>query len=295
MRYILENEIIKIELCDEGGELYRIYCKKDNIDYLWNGRKFGWPLSAPTLFPIIGKVKERRYILNGKSFEMLQHGFASWGSYEVIDKTNNSITFELLYNEDYLKIYPFKFSLKVTYSIDENNINVDYKVVNLDQKPILFSIGGHPCFRCQVDESEKLDDYYLEFNQIESRATVMCINEDDFLTGEEEIYLEDTNIINLNENTFKRGTLIFNNLKSNSISLKSRVSKREVTVEFDGFPYLALWAPDRNTHFVCLEPWFGHADYQEFNDDFSKKEGILSLEEGEQFKCNYNIKIGLQD
>ncbi|WP_294375417.1 hypothetical protein [uncultured Clostridium sp.] len=33
--------------------------------------------------------------------------------------------------------------------------------------------------------------------------------------------------------------------------------------------------------------WFGHADYYDFNKEFSEKEGINSLEIGEKFNFTY--------
>ena len=39
--------------------------------------------------------------------------------------------------------------------------------------------------------------------------------------------------------------------------------------------------------FICIEPWFGHADYEDFKD----KEGTVSLLVGEEFNYSYKIYI----
>ena len=135
-----------------------------------------------------------------------------------------------------------------------------------------------------------INDYYLKFNKLEN-ASILKINKDDFLIGEEEKYFDNCDELNLSEEVFKNGTLIFKNLKSNKITLKSRKHDRNVSLEFKDFPYLALWAPDRKTNFVCIEPWFGHADYEDFDGELKDKEGIIELEENKEFKCTYKITI----
>ena len=68
----------------------------------------------------------------------------------MIEKTDKSITFELLWSEDTLKVYPYKFSLKLSYELLENGVKCSYNVTNLDDKKIYFQIGGHPAFMCPL-------------------------------------------------------------------------------------------------------------------------------------------------
>ncbi len=293
MRYYLENDELKIELCDEGGEMFSIMGKKDNTEYLWNGRNYGWPLSAPTLFPIVCKVKDNKYTYNGKEYFMYCHGFANFAEYEVIHKENDNITFELKYREEYKELYPFKFSLKTNYKLKDNKIIISFYVENLsDTEEMIFSIGSHPSFKCPIKYEEELSDYYLEFEKVEKEAKVFEINEKDYLTGNENVYLKNNNIIKLTENTFKNGTILFNNLESENITLKSNNSSKYVKVNFSGFPYLALWATENTRPFVCIEPWYGHADFEDFTGDFSDKEDTLKLNPKEEFRCKYTIEIG---
>lgn len=60
-------------------------------------------------------------------------------------------------------------------------------------------------------------------------------------------------------------------------------------MEFAEFPYMGIWAPAKGA--LCIEPWFGHADYEDFNGEFKDKEGVLSLEIGQEFNCSYTISI----
>ena len=290
MIYSLENSKVKITASTHGAELHSITGKKEGTEYLWNGDLKYWKYHAPHLFPIIGKVIDSKYRVDGKTYELPAHGIARVADFELISQTNNSITFELKYSEESLKVYPYKFSLQVTYTLEENAIKTTFRVLNLDDKKIYFSIGDHPAFMCPIEKDEKLEDYYLEFNNKE-KSSAMLINEDVYISHNRKEYLNDSNILPLSKELFKNGLFIFDDLKSNKVSIKSRNHNKSLSVEFDGFPYLGLWAPETDAPFICIEPWFGHPDYEDFNGEFKEKKGILSLEVGKEFKCSYKISV----
>lgn len=290
MIYSLENEKVKITASTHGGELHSITGKKEGTEYLWNGNPEYWKYHSPHLFPIVGQLKNSKYRVNGKEYELPSHGLARISQFTVVSKINDSITFELKYSNESLEIYPYKFSLQVTYTLEGNSVNVSYKVTNLDDKVIYFSIGAHPAFMCPIEKTEGLEDYYLKFSKLEN-SSIMCFNEDTYFTHDKKEYLKDSDIIKLKKEVFKDDALVFADLKSDKITIKSRNHKKSLSVEFNEFPYMGIWAPAKGAPFVCIEPWFGHADYEDFNGEFKDKEGILSLEVGKEFSCSYKISI----
>ena len=289
MIYTLENQHLKISLSNHGGELHSIKGKKDNTEFLWSGDEAYWKYHAPILFPIVGKVFNGKYTVDGKTYELPQHGLARVRDFEMIEQTKNSISFELKYSEDTLKVYPFKFSLIIKYTLNDINLSIDYIVKNLDNKEMYFSIGAHPAFMCPI-ENDKFDDYYFEFNEKEN-ASIMQLVGPGYFSKEEKPYLKDENIINLSTDLFKNNALVFKNLKSNKISLKSKNHKKYLEFDFGEFPYLGLWTKDTGAPFVCIEPWFGHADFDGFNEEFKDKAAIQSLMPNKEFHCNYNISF----
>lgn len=289
MIYTLENQHLKISLSNHGGELHSIKGKKDNTEFLWSGDEAYWKYHAPILFPIVGKVFNGKYTVDGITYELPQHGLARVRDFEMIEQTKNSISFELKYSEDTLKVYPFKFSLIIKYTLNDINLSIDYIVKNLDNKEMYFSIGAHPAFMCPI-ENDKFDDYYFEFNEKEN-ASIMQLVGPGYFSKEEKPYLKDENIINLSTDLFKNDALVFKNLKSNKISLKSKTHKKYLEFDFGEFPYLGLWTKDTGAPFVCIEPWFGHADFDGFNEEFKDKAAIQSLMPNKEFHCNYNISF----
>lgn len=290
MTGILENDKLKIIVNSNGAELNSIINKENNTEYLWNRDPLGWKYQTPILFPIVGKVKNCKYKVCNKIYELPQHGLARLSKFNVADKNRNSIKFELNYSEESLKVYPFKFKLYCEYILDDNQIQVKYTVINRDDKNILFSIGSHPAFMCPREDNETIDDYYLEFNK-EENAAITLLTQEGYLTRNKTPYLVNSNVINLTKDTFKDDALIFNNLQSNRVTLKSRKSTKSVEIDFSGFPYLGIWSPKNGANLICVEPWYGHADFYDFNGDFSEKEGIISLQKDEKFECSYKIII----
>lgn len=291
MKYTLENEDIKIIASTFGGELNSLLSKKENVEFLWNGDEKYWKYHSPILFPIVGKVKDGKYLAENKEYELPQHGLARTREFEMVEKDDNHVVFELLWSEDTLKVYPYKFSLKLSYELLENGVKVGYSVKNLDDKDIYFSIGGHPAFMCPLFENESFDDYYFEFNKNESKKTMNLNPNTGYFLNTESECLNNENTINLSLDLFKNDALVFKNLDSNLITLKSKKNNRELSMDFTGFPYLAIWTKPTGAPFVCIEPWYGHADFEDFKGTIKEKSAIEKLSIGSEFKASYNLYI----
>lgn len=291
MKYFLENENIKISTDTFGGELNNLFSKKNSIEYLWNGNEAYWKYHSPILFPIVGKVKDGKYIVDNKEYELPQHGLARTREFNMIEKDDNHIVFELLWSEDILKVYPYKFSLKLSYELLDNGVKVGYNVTNLDDKDIYFSIGGHPAFMCPLMDGEKFEDYYFELNKKETSDLMELNSNLGYFTGTKKPFFNNENIINLSLDLFKDDAIVFGDLESNIISLKSKNHNKSLSMDFSGFPYLAIWTKPTGASFVCIEPWYGHADFYNFNGEFKDKEGIQKLSVGESFKASYDLYI----
>jgi galactose mutarotase-like enzyme len=290
MIYSLENSCIKITTSTHGGEIHSIKSSNDETEYLWDGNPEYWKYHAPILFPIVGKVVDSKYRVDGKTYELPQHGLARTSEFKLISKTENEITFELNYSEETLKIYPYRFSLRSNYKLEDNTVNVTYSVKNIDDRKIYFSIGAHPAFMCPIDSNDRLEECYLQFNEKE-RSKKMIITKEGYLSHKREECLKSTDKLILSQNLFKNDALVFDDLKSDKITIRSKNNDKALIVEFEEFTYMGIWAPKDGAPFVCIEPWFGHADYEEFKGEFSEKEGIISLEVEKEFSCTYKITV----
>lgn len=291
MIYTLENENVKIAANTFGGELNNLISKNDSTEFLWCGDSEYWSYHSPILFPIVGKVINNSYKVDGQTYELPQHGLARLREFTLSEKSESKLSFELTYSEDTLKIYPYKFKLTLSYTLLENGVQVSYAVENLDNKDIYFSIGGHPAFICPLKENENFEDYYFEFNKKENSSLMSLNNTTGYFSKRKIDFFNDSNRLDLSFNLFKKDALVFDDLKSNTITLKSDKNSKELTMDFTGFPYLALWTKATGAPFVCIEPWYGHSDYYDFNGEFKEKSGIQKLGVRKTFNASYSLFI----
>ena len=60
-----------------------------------------------------------------------------------------------------LEQYPYPFKIVARYTIDAEKVAVSYEVTNEGTEDMPFFVGGHPGFKCPLDEGESYDDYEL--------------------------------------------------------------------------------------------------------------------------------------
>lgn len=286
----IENDILKIGVSELGAELCEIHSKISGKEFMWDANPDIWGSYAPVLFPVIGAIKDGYVLIKGQQFKVPRHGFIRNNpNVKLIEQTENNLTYGLKYSEKTLQIYPYEFDFLITFSINGNKITVSHRITNLGDSTMYFSLGGHPAFKCPVNDGEEYEDYYLEFEKTENAPTWLLAK--DGLVGKTtKPIIENSNILPLTSDMFDNDALIFKNLNSTSVTLKSKKSSQSVCVNYSGFPYLGIWAKP-NAKFVCIEPWLGIADNADSDHNFETKEGILNLAAKETFNASYSIEI----
>ena len=289
--FILENDLLKIGIKKTGAELCKITSVKNNTEFMWDANPAVWGSYAPNLFPIIGALKDNTYMFEGKSYSLPKHGIIRNNpAIEWHEETKNSITLKLVYSDATLKVYPFKFEFYITYTLNNANLEIKHTVLNKDTKTLFFSLGGHPAFKCPVFENEVYEDYSLEFEQPETSKTHVINMENGVISDKTKPVLDNSDCLPLTHHLFNEDALIFKDLKSRRITLKSKTHGGILSVSYPDFNYLGIWAKPEGDY-VCIEPWLGIADSEFTNQDFKTKEGILSLEPNKSFLASYSIEI----
>ena len=283
----ISNGEIEISAKTSGAELTSVKKISNGLEYLWQGDKEVWGRNAPVLFPIVGKVKNNTYQVDGREYSLPQHGFARDKDFELIEKTETLLSYSLKYSEETLDVYPFKFELLIQYELDKYALTTRYIIKNLDNKEIYFSIGAHPGFICPILPDENYSDYYLEFEKEEIQS--MALLDNGLRNGKFKPVLNNEKIIPLSYELFKDDALIFKNLNSRIISLKSKRSGHGFHFSIQGFPYVGIWS--KPGPFVCIEPWLGVADSIDSTGDFKNKEGIIKLPQDKSFDCEFSVVV----
>ena len=285
----LENDFLKVEMSAKGAQLTSIYNKESKTEHLWQANANIWGYHAPNLFPVIGGLIKDELLVGGKAYHMARHGFARVSEFVLLEGDESNIAFSLPYSHDTLTVYPFKFDFQVLYSLIENALRVTYKLVNLDDKTIYFSAGGHPAFNVPFYPGENFEDYYLEF-EVEENLDRHLLSVKGYFSGETQHVPTPGKKLYLTKELFDQDALVFKDLKSRAVFLKSDKHNQSISVEFPHFNYLGLWSKGGGD-FVCIEPWLGCADTEGKHVDISQKEQIQSLRPGHVFEAAFYISI----
>ena len=105
-----------------------------------------------------------------------------------------------------------------------------------------------------------------------------------------DVELEEGRRLRLTPDLFAEDALIFSELNSNVVTLKSDSHSRTVRFDFGDAPFLGIWAKP-NAPYVCIEPWRGINDNHDKKADLSEKRGIMSLNAQEERTFSWSAEI----
>lgn len=284
---MLVNDILSVTISPQGAELTSILHKPTGTEHLWQGDPAVWGWHAPNLFPVVGGCLNNQILVNGVTYPMGRHGFARQSAFELVEQTDTRARFALTDSNETRNVYPYRFEFSIDYTLDGNTLGIIYRVCNTDDKTIFFSVGAHPAFNVPFGDGETYEDYWLEFEQDEPLVTHL-LSKEGYFTGETQPIAMQDNRLPLTKNLFDRDALVIKNLRSKSVSIRSKNHSKAVTVAFNGFPYLGLWAK-AGAPFVCIEPWLGCADSVGNPVEFSQREAIQRVEVGDVFEATFSI------
>jgi galactose mutarotase-like enzyme len=287
--YTIENELLKATFQPRCGELSSLINKRNGIEHIWSAKPEIWAWHAPILFPIVGGLKDDTLHAEGKTFFLSRHGFFRNSTPIVEQHTEKSITFLLLSDAQTLEVYPYEFEFRVRFTLLENNLKQEFLVKNTDSKRIYFALGGHPAFTVPFNKNESYSDYYLEFEHAE-RLDRSMLSTKGLYTEETEPVLVSGNIIPLSYSLFDKDAIVFKSIKSRSVTIRSKTNSSSLKVDYNGFPYLGLWAKPK-ANFVCIEPWIGCADSEKGHTDIREKELVQDLLPGDNFSALFTISV----
>lgn len=290
MIYIIENDKLAVRVDSYGAEVKSVLSKETLREYMWYGSPKYWGRTSPVLFPFVGGVKDKKYNWKGTEYPMSQHGFARDMEFDLVDKTDSSISFILKSTPETIKKYPFEFELTITYELVDNELSVGWHVYNPATEKMYFSIGAHPAFLCPIHGEGTKAGYKLYFDGVEE----IHHHGNDLASGlstlDEDLILElENGVSTITNEYFDRCTYIIEGNQTGRVALLEPDNKKIVEVVFDT-PLFAIWSPEgKNAPFLCIEPWYGRADATDFSGDLSQRDHTNILESLEAFDGGYKL------
>ncbi len=285
----LKSSKLSAQISETGAELRSLKDNSTNTEYIWQRDENIWPDCAPILFPFVARLPGEKYIFNGKEYELKIHGFAKESEFKVIEKTENKVTLELTDSEETYLHYPFHFSFKVTFLLNNNTLSVSYQIENRGDDIMYFGLGSHPGFNVPLEEGISFEDYSIEFpnqNNIKQRI----FSDDCFDTGESNPFKLDDNKLNLRHNLFDNDAIILEGSGGEAI-LSPGKGNRGVKVTYTDTPYLGIWHKVKYpAPYICIEPWYTLPGKKGVITNFENA-GLITLKANEKTDRGYSITV----
>ncbi len=276
---IIENDVLRLETTSMGGEIASLIYKKKNLEVMWQGDEKHWKGKNPTLFPIVGSTWSKTYQIDGQTYAMKNHGLIRYAQLEYVKNSMDEIIMQLKSDETTKSQYPFDFTYRIHYKLVENRVVITYEITNDSNVVMPFTFGLHPGFLVRdYAQSELIYACPESATQIHAKNGKVV---------KEAVEMKSWKLSHADIE--KDGTLIYENLKSPYVDLT--MPEYTIRMSIEGYPFLALWSSDAEADFICIEPWFGHGDYEENDTPFEKREGMMSLSPNKTFMTSYWFEI----
>lgn len=279
----LKSNELTVKIKSFGAELTSI-TDTTGKEFLWQGNPEVWEGQAPILFPMVSRLREGKYKLNGKEYSMGLHGFAKQMEFEVENVCDTSAVFLLKSNDETRVQYPFDFEFRVIYTLDGRKLRVDFRTDNKTEVDMYYSTGAHEAYACPGG----VDNYTIIFDENETLSRYEILPEGG--VGETPIpILSNEREIKLDYSYFAVDALIFLDAKSRGIALRDDRTGEKIHVDFSGFDTLLIWTRPGG-EYVCIEPWSGSPElpWKKY-DDLSEKYRIRTLGAGKSETLTHTI------
>lgn len=279
-----------------GAQLMSL--RKGESEYLWQGDANWWPRRAPILFPIVGVLKDGKADSAEGTVSLARHGLARLNQFEVVEKSDSSVTLQLKSTEETRESYPYDFELRLIFSVDDDTLTQTYEVTNTGNVLLPFTLGAHPAFNIPVPgvEAASLDQYRLLFTRSWTSFGPSITDEGlcDYANPQRLVVDSDTLPLSW-ELIDREKTITLEDVPDRRITLTANAESfseaHGIQMEFDGFDYLGIWSAAPGCPFVALEPWCGIADTVDTDGIFEHKPGIICLDPEQSITKTLSIKV----
>lgn len=248
-----------------------------------------WTGRAPLLFPVVGRVREDHYRVDGHEFALPQHGFARRKPFSAVTQDGSSAAFRLEADGETLAAYPFYFRLDMVFDLEGATLRMTATVTNRGERPMPFSFGYHPAFAWPLPYGAAAADHRITFEKDEP-APIRKVGHEPGLIALDSVPSPVTgNVLAPTHAMFEGDALIWEELESRSLTWGAPGAP-SLRIDFPDTPWLGLWQKP-GARYLCVEPWAGMADPVGFAGDIHEKPGIMVLVPGDARSFRMDVTL----
>ncbi|MCI1599752.1 MAG: aldose 1-epimerase family protein [Levilactobacillus sp.] len=285
----LKNDYLTVQINPLGAELSSVKDNDSGLEYMWQADKTYWGRLAPLLFPIVGRLQDNQYRLNGTTYHMTQHGFARDREFTVLAQDATSATLQLTADDQTKALFPSNFTLTVHYTLKDHQLQFAATVDNPADTPLTFSFGAHPGFNVPLgDPTADFSDYQVTVSPKKVYQRVPLVGP--YSDTQHSVPMDLTQPMVLDHDLFDHDAKVLTlDNQETTLMLSSGVNDHGVALTLRA-PYVGIWSPyPKQAPFVCFEPWWGLADDVQATGDLETKVAIHRLAAHDSFQASYQI------
>ena len=281
----IESDGLAVEVSFLGAEMQSL-TTRDGRSWLWNGDPAFWAGRSPILFPIVGKAPDNKVLVDGRAYEMQQHGIARRSEFRLLEADGRSCLHELVSSAATKAVYPFDFRLTLGHAVDGLRLTVTAEVTNTDQRPLPFGLGFHPAFVWPLPGAEGREHAVQLDNSGEPKLSRLDgglrkpgLLPSPFAKGR----------LVLEHGYFEEDAMIFPEGAGAGLTYAGEGGP-SLHFSFDNLPNLALWTKP-GAPFLCIEPWHGTAPEIGISAEIAARPYSVSLAPGAAATFGFTVEI----
>lgn len=281
----IESAQLAVEVSSLGAEMQSL-TTRDGRSWGWNGDPAFWTGRSPILFPIVGKAPDNKVLVDGRAYDMQQHGIARRSEFRLAEASTGSCLHELVSSEASKAAYPFDFQLTLRHAVEGQRLTVTAGVTNTSTTPLPFGLGFHPAFAWPLPGAEGR----AHFVQLDNGGEPKLSRIDGGLRKPELLASPfSKGRLALEHGYFEEDAMIFPEGAGTGLTYAAEGGP-SLHFSFDNLPNLALWTKP-GAPFLCVEPWHGTAPEIGASAEIAARPYSLTLAPGASASFGFTVKI----
>lgn len=291
MIYTLRNEYFSADINSKGAAVTALKMRNSEFRFVTAGESESNHKLSNNMFPLCGTVYKDKYLYEGNFYPLTRDGFIDTCEFSVLEQTKDRLILSFCSDEYTKSIYPFDFTLTITFTIEDCKLNVSYNVISMSLKKLLYSLGLRLNLCLNYSDTALSDDYYLQCKYENHLRLVKLNSEGCYSTkNSSEIKNEGKGEFELEIPLERKQFALLS--KFDSVTLKSRTHSEEISIISPDLHCLSISInPNVNKLSLSMAISGTLPSEEEKIDNIRYKKGLYRLGKLEKLSSNVSIEL----
>jgi galactose mutarotase-like enzyme len=213
-------------------------------------RRFGNPILFPNPSTCWGPSGEDSWDHGARKLFMPFHGFARNSYWNIVRVEPHLISAELRPCSSLKNIFPFDFSLRCTYELNDSGLILKAEVQNTGKEAFPYALGFHPYIRTPLGKEGTISDCAIQLpegTEVSSKDGWKT-----FSSGP-----SPSRIVRASDSLV--GSILLADTGTRFVEVYDSANRNRVRVTFETnelkAPCWVIWSATPDSPYVCIEPW----------------------------------------